>query len=228
MSQPTPTPSDLKSRLKSSYDAVAPAYNAWTSISNTLRLTYLNHALDLLPSSPPSTPLSALELGCGAGTPVCSTLLSSPRGLPFHVIGNDLSTTQVSLAKQNLGEDEEKVRWIEGDMTKLEFPEGSFDLIIALYSIIHLPREEQVEMMGKVVKWLKKGGVVLVNFGAEESEGNEMDGWMGEGGWMYWSGLGAEGSLDAVKKVGLEVVKGEVSDGDGVDANFLWVVGRKV
>lgn len=113
-------------------------------------------------------------------------------------------------------------------MTKLEFPEGSFDLIIALYSIIHLPREEQVEMMGKVVKWLKKGGVVLVNFGAEESEGNEMDGWMGEGGWMYWSGLGAEGSLDAVKKVGLEVVKGEVSDGDGVDANFLWVVGRKV
>ncbi|KAK4445257.1 S-adenosyl-L-methionine-dependent methyltransferase [Podospora aff. communis PSN243] len=209
-----PIPSNLKSRLKASYDTIAPTYNAWTSQHFSVRLAQLNHLLDLLPSnpSPPQTttvPLRALELGCGAGIPITSTLLSSPRSIPFHVTANDLSSTQIALARESLGSDPEKVEWLEGDMTALSFPAESFDVVIALYSIIHLPRDEQLEMIRKISAWLKPGGLVLMNFGEEESKGEESEGWLGEGGWMYWSGWGKERYLKEVEGVGIEVVREE-------------------
>lgn len=219
-------PANLKDRLKASYDTIAPAYNDWTAYTTSLRTSYLNRLLDLLPSpaTAPSTPIRALELGCGAGTPITSTLLTSPRGIPFHVTANDLSETQLSIAKANLGSDPAKVTWLQGDMMALSFPPASFDVIIALYSVIHLPREEQTALIGKIAKWLKPGGLMLVNFGAEESTGTEMKDWLG--GWMYWSGWGAEKSLEVVKGAGVEVVMEEVAPEDGVDASFLWVIGR--
>ncbi|KAK0647035.1 S-adenosyl-L-methionine-dependent methyltransferase [Cercophora newfieldiana] len=177
MSQRTPSPpipDNLKDRLKVSYDLIAQKYNEWTAYNSSVRLTYLDHLLDLLPSpstepkTKTTTPLRALELGCGAGIPITSTLLSSPRGIPFHVTANDLSSTQIALGKEKLGDDETKVRWIQGDMTTLTFDENTFDVIIALYSLIHLPREEQKAMLGSIYKWLKPGGVVLMNFGEEE------------------------------------------------------------
>ncbi|KAK0749773.1 methyltransferase domain-containing protein [Schizothecium vesticola] len=232
MAETKPThsvPSNLKNRLAESYDAIAPVYNNWTSGHSALRTDFLNRLLDLIPSPDPvnSQPalLHALELGCGAGVPITSTLLSSPRGIPFHVTANDLSSSQLALAKESLGTDDMKVKWVEGDMMALSFPDESFDVIIALYSLIHLPREEQTEMMRRVCRWLKVGGLVLVNFGAEESEGSEIENWLG--GWMYWSGWGAEKSLAVVAEVGLKVVRGEVTPEDGVDASFLWVVGKK-
>lgn len=232
MSETTPTrpvPPNLKERIKESYDVIAPAYNNWTSGHSALRTTWLNHLLDLLPVLDPANiqtaPLHALELGCGAGVPITSTLLSSPRGIPFHVTANDISSTQLALAKESLGADDTKVKWVNGDMMALDFPDDSFDVIVALYSVIHLPREEQTEMLRRVDRWLKVGGLVLVNFGAEESEGMEFEDWLG--GWMYWSGWGAERSLGVVKGVGLEVARWEVMPEDGVDASFLWVVGRK-
>ncbi|KAK0624093.1 S-adenosyl-L-methionine-dependent methyltransferase [Immersiella caudata] len=221
-----PIPSNLKSRLKASYDTIAPTYNAWTAQHFSVRLTYLNHLLDLLPPSPPTTPLRALELGCGAGIPITSTLLSSPRSIPFHVTANDLSSTQIALGKESLGSDPAKVEWLESDMMSLSFPPASFDVIIALYSVIHLPRDEQLQMIKRIGEWLKPGGVVLINFGEEESKGEVSEGWLGEEGWMYWSGWGKERYLKEVEGVGVEVVKGEVTEGDGVDARFLWVVGR--
>jgi SAM-dependent methyltransferase len=225
MSQTTanpPVPENLKARLKTSYDLIAKTYNEWTTYNSSIRLTYLDHLLDLLPSTsvePNTTPLRALELGCGAGIPITSTLLSSPRGIPFHVTANDLSSTQITLGKEKLGDDPEKVKWIQGDMTLLEFEENTFDVVIALYSLIHLPREEQKVMMGKIYKFLKPGGVMSGGRGGGGGGGGG-GGWSGRGG-------GAEGSLEMVKGVGVEVVKGEVSPGDGVDASFLWVVGRK-
>lgn len=235
------TPDDLKSRLKASYDAIAPAYNTWTTTNHALRLRFLNRLLDHVVVPDPASSsasssskdpfiLKALELGCGAGVPVVSTLLSSPRGIHFHVVGNDISTTQLALARESVkvqGGPEGRVKWIEGDMMSLSFPECSVDVVVALYSLIHLPRHEQEVMVRRIGAWLRPGGLMLVNFGAEEVEGVEMDGWLG--GWMFWSGFGVGGSLEMVRGVGgLEVLSQEVTREDGVDAAFLWVIGRKV
>ncbi|RDW56681.1 hypothetical protein BP6252_14033 [Coleophoma cylindrospora] len=112
-------------------------------------------------------------------------------------------------------------------MLALDFPPATLDAVVGMYSIIHLPRAEQVEMLRKIVAWLKPGGWVLANFGAEELAGKEAENWLQEEkGWMFWSGWGTEGTLDKVKEVGLEVVVQETVE-DETDAKFLWILARK-
>ena len=231
----TPSTNDIKSRLKASYDAIAPRYNEWMIPHSTTRLHYLQQLLDrLLPTTTESSlstnPASVLELGCGCGLPVTQRLLSHPA---FSVTANDLSSSQIALARASLLPDlpgsstHGRLTLLEGDMLALDFAPTTFDAVVGIYSIIHLPRAEQVEMLRKIVAWLKPGGWLLANFAAEESAGKEMRTWLGEEkGWMFWSGWGSEGTVDKVREAGLEVVVQETVE-DVVDANFLWILARK-
>ncbi|KAL9620225.1 MAG: hypothetical protein Q9160_005234 [Pyrenula sp. 1 TL-2023] len=222
-------PTDLKTRLKASYDAIAPKYNQWTIPHSTTRLHFLDQLLDRLPSTSASNPVSVLELGCGCGLPVTEKLLSHPT---FSVTANDLSSAQLALARASLlpdppGPNDGRLTLLDGDMLALDFAPMTFDAVVGMYSIIHLPRAEQVEMLGKIAAWLKPGGWLLANFGAEEAAGREIRDWLGEDkGWMFWSGWGSEGSVEKVREAGLEVVVQEVVE-DVVDAKFLWVLARK-
>ncbi|KAH6634673.1 methyltransferase [Chaetomium sp. MPI-SDFR-AT-0129] len=241
---------DLKTRLQASYDAIAPVYNAWAITNSALRVRFLNRLLDLLPppsSNPTTTPnakpnnnaptptvLHALELGCGAGIPITQSLLQH-QPHTFHITANDLSMAQIALAQEAVGINGEKaaatgtgseVTWVQGDMMQLQYPSQSFDVIIALYSVIHLPRTEQDVLLERIARWLRPGGLVLVNFGAEGVEEDVMEDWMGQ--WMFSSGWGAEVTLEKVKGTGLEVVFGGVEKEEGVDAEFLWVIAKRV
>ncbi|KAF2133095.1 methyltransferase [Dothidotthia symphoricarpi CBS 119687] len=213
-------PSDLKTRLKDSYDAIASQYNEWTIPHSTTRLHFLDQLLNRLPI----TTTSVLELGCGHGVPVTQKLLSHPN---FTVTANDLSSAQIALARNTLLPNH-RLTLLEGDMLALNFPLATFDAIVAMYSIIHLPRGEQVEMLRKIVAWLKPGGWLLANFGAEEVVGAEAREWLGEEkGWMFWSGWGEEGTLNKIKEAGLEVFVRETRDDEVDDARFLWVLAQK-
>ena len=72
---------------------------------------------------------------------------------------------------------------------------------------------------------------MLVNFGAGEDKGSVEGDWLGEdgkgeGGAMFWSGWGVEGSLEMVRETRLEVrVSDVVVDEDRTP--FLWVLARK-
>ncbi|MCJ1314206.1 hypothetical protein MMC25_007886 [Agyrium rufum] len=231
-------PADLKSRLKASYDAIAPRYNEWTVPHSTTRIRYLDQLLNHLPTttttntgtSSPSSPVSVLELGCGNGAPVTQKLLSHPS---FSITANDISSAQLALALASLLPDlsspaHGRLTLLEGDMLALDFAPAIFDAVVGMYSIIHLPRAEQVEMLRKIVTWLKPGGWLLANFGAEEVAGIETQHWLKEEkGWMFWSGWGSEGTVEKVREVGLEVVVRDTVE-DVVDGMFfLWILARK-
>lgn len=222
---PSSAPPDLKSRLKASYDAIAPRYNAWTTPHSATRLRYLAQLLPHLPAFP--SPAAVLELGCGNGVPVTQTLLAHHAAVT--VTANDLSTAQVALARANLLQaGDNRVTLVEGDMLDMDVAEASLDAVVAMYSVIHLPRDEQVVMLGRIARWLKPGGWLLANFGAREEVGSEARHWLGEDeGWMFWSGWGVEGTVGKVREAGLEVVVQE-TEVDVVDGQtFLWILARK-
>ena len=233
----TTVPTNLKARIKASYDAIAPKYaQEFTKPDDELRLDYLNRLLTLL--QPPANTNNAndnkaptasiLELGCGAGIPATKTLLSSTHPT-INVTGNDISTTQLALARKNLSEysNSDRITLLDGDMLSLTFPPASFDAITAFYSIIHLPRAEQTQLVAKIAEWLKPGGYLLANFSAAAMERLEEETWLGhERGWMFWSGWGEQGSVNMVESVGLRVLVRDVRQAVGDEA-FVWVLARK-
>ncbi|QDS77777.1 hypothetical protein FKW77_005283 [Venturia effusa] len=215
-------PADMKARLKASYDAMATEYNEWTTGHFAIRLEYLDKLVAKILER--EGPQSVLELGCGCGLPVSEKLLSYPE---ISVTANDLSSTQIALAKENLKKAGDHVTFLEGDMTKLDLEAGSFDAVVAFYSIIHLPKYEQVTLLASIAKWLKPGGYLLANFSAQESDGEELEKWLADEGWMFWAGWGREGTVEKVKAAGLAIVLEEVKE-DVVDStNFVWVMAKK-
>lgn len=169
--------------------------------------------------------MHALEVGCGSGVPVLEILLAKD----MDIIGVDLSATQLALARAHFPEQTAKCQavWAEKDMMELRYPPDEFGVVVGLYSLIHLPREEQTVFLHRVVRWLKPGGMVLINFAKGEMEGDVIEKWLGlEKGWMYWSGWGEEKMMQVIRDLGLEVLLQETT-GDATDPEFVWVIARK-
>jgi SAM-dependent methyltransferase len=224
----TPPPHPSKKIIEQSYNKIAPTYLKWASSFSSPRLTYLNKLLPLLP---PSTSCSILDLGCGAGVP-CTQILAQHAA---NLVAVDISSAQLELARENVKIDEGGggmgiVEFVKSDMHALSFPDEKFDAVVGFYSIIHLPREEQVVLMNKIGKWLKPGGHFLANFAATASEGSWAESWLVEGSGMFWSSWDEGKSLEMVREVGLEVLEGNVVSEEevgGREVGFLWVLGRK-
>ncbi|KFA64825.1 hypothetical protein S40285_01414 [Stachybotrys chlorohalonatus IBT 40285] len=216
-------PPDVKQRLKESYDAVAVKYNDWTQRHHTLRATWLDELYRHVPRLTEDG-AALLELGCGAGLPILTT--ACERNGKLQVTANDLSPKQLELARSNLAAvDNGRVKYIAGDMTELTFADNSLTAVVALYTLIHLPAEEQVAMLGKIGKWLEPGGCMLANLSAVKMPGVIMEEWLEPKGWMYWSGLGKEETMKAMDAAGLKV-EVEAVQGDA-EESFLWLIARK-
>jgi ubiquinone/menaquinone biosynthesis C-methylase UbiE len=219
----TPTNNhDIKENIKKAYDDIANKYLTWTEHSHKVRLTYLD---TLLQNLKPGNETTILELGCGAGIPVTKHLSANPT---FNITANDISSSQIALAKQTLPD---SVTLIEGDMMGLQFSEGQFDAVLAMYSIFHLPRDEQVIILKRIFGWLKPGGWILANFPVGEFDNEFNENWLGgKEGVMYWSGWGREKIIGILGDVGLDVVVDEVqvdSEEDDHQVAFQWVLARK-
>ncbi len=155
-----------------------------------------------------------LDLGCGAGVP--STQFLSRR---FDVTGVDISAQQLELARTYAP----NATLIKSDMTALSFPEATFDLIVAFYSIIHVPREEQPALVGNIHSWLTPGGRFLATWPLTEWEGEEQD-WEGWGGTMWWSHYGGVDNLRMLRGAGFTIESVEEHVGE---EDWLWVIAKK-
>jgi ubiquinone/menaquinone biosynthesis C-methylase UbiE len=210
---------DSKTVVQSGYDKIAQTYLDWTRNQvGTARTMYTEKLLSLAPD--PSQ-ITVLELGCGAGVPITQLLAQRCA----HVIANDISQTQIDMAKANVTNT--NVQFIRGDMTKLPLEPASMDAVVAFYSIIHLPRDEQKTMLRQIWEWLSDGGYLVCNFGVEDDQGKAEE-WLGAK--MYWSSFDSETYLQVVKEIGFTVVESRVHEDaeNGRLVPFLWLVVRKV
>ncbi|HAF09323.1 MAG TPA: class I SAM-dependent methyltransferase [Chloroflexi bacterium] len=168
---------DPKTVVRRGYDIVSRAYRA----DNAAEEGYAEW-LDLLEARVPP-PAKVLDLGCGCGVPVARRL--SPR---YDVTGVDFSRVQIERARTLVPTATFKC----ADMTTLEFPEGAFDVVVCLFSIIHVPVAEQPAFLRSIARWLRPGGVLIATAGHGAWTGSE-SGWLGvPGGDMWWSHADAE------------------------------------
>lgn len=218
----TPDNQQIKDDIRKAYNDVADTYLTWTQSTHKTRISYVEAMLQSLGTDQ----LSILELGCGAGVP-CTQLLAS-RG--YKVTANDISEAQIALARERLPP---SVTLIQGDMMQLEFDQ-QFDAVLAMYSLFHLPRDEQTVMLRRIFHWLKSGGRLLANFPETEFASASDEAWLGgTQGAMHWSGWGRTETKRLLLDIGFEVeideVVIDVEDENGASRNvpFHWILAKK-
>ncbi len=138
-----------------------------------------------------------LDLGCGCGIPEARML--SER---FRVTGVDISDVQIARARRTVPEG----RFLRADMTRVSFPARSFGGVVCLYSLIHVPLDEQPDLIAKVYRWLGPGGLFLVTTGATAWTGVE-EGWLGSNAKMYWSHADAPTYEQWFKERGFRILR---------------------
>ncbi|CRG82673.1 hypothetical protein PISL3812_00017 [Talaromyces islandicus] len=217
----------IKDDIKRAYDDIARIYLDWTQPSHRRRLSYVESMLQYLDPTKDKLQVNILELGCGAGAP-CTQLLSS-RG--YNVTANDISDAQISLARNRLPS---SVNLIQADMMQLQFSPQDFDAVLALYSVIHLPRNEQTTMLHRIFDWLKPGGLVLANFAATEFVSSTHPSWLGSSqGAMHWSGWGRNKTNRILLDIGYEIEIDEIMEdfeeqnGVSQGVSFHWILAKK-
>jgi SAM-dependent methyltransferase len=193
------------------YDAIADRYLAWSSTA-PVRNRYLERLLALLPAQS-----DVLELGCGAGEPVTRELAARHR-----LVAVDISARQLELASRAAP----NAQLLLADMVELAFEPASFDAVIAFYSLTHVPRTHHADLLERIVRWLRPGGLVLLTMGASDEPGSVDDDWLGAP--MYFSHFDAATNRAMARRAGIRIVSSDIVEEDARDAGarFLWVIGR--
>jgi tRNA (cmo5U34)-methyltransferase len=102
-----------------------------------------------------------LDIGCGAGNFTLSVL---GRISPLDCTLVDLSRPMLDRAAQRVsGATSGDVTTIQSDMRTLDFPEGSFDTILAGAVLHHLRDDADWDAMFRLLfRWLRPGGMLFV------------------------------------------------------------------
>jgi 2-polyprenyl-3-methyl-5-hydroxy-6-metoxy-1,4-benzoquinol methylase len=132
------------------------------------------------------------------------------------VTGVDLSDVQVERARCLVP----AATFLRSDAADVSFPDGSFDAVVCLYMLIHVPLEEQPALLTRIASWLARGGVLLLTAGQWAWTGTEED-WLGGGAPMWWSHADAATYRRWLAEAGLLIEAEEfVPDGDSGHALF--------
>ena len=155
---------------------------------------------------------AVLDLGCGCGVPLARDLAASG----YSVTGVDLSAVQVERARRLIP----AATFVQADATQVSFPPSSFDAVVSLYALIHLPLDQQPALLGRIGHWLRPGGWLLATTGQHAWTGTE-DNWLGGDVPMWWSHADAATYRAWIEQAGLSIVAQEaIPEGDGVHALF--------
>lgn len=155
-----------------------------------------------------------LDVGCGAGIPTGRNLVQKG----FTVTGIDLSDTMLELARKNVPE----AKFIKMDMNEIKFNNNTFDGIVSVYALFHVPKQNHSAIFKKFYEILKTGGIIMINTGVSESEGTSNF----FGVPMFWSNYNPKDTLQLVKDAGFSIIfEGILVRGGEYQ---YWIYGKKL
>src|SRR3954454_10926883 len=150
----------LRELVRRGYNAISTAYRSDDGMSNGATAettdTYAGWVEELAQLLSPGA--RVLDLGCGAGVPAALDL--AQRG--FDVTGVDISEVQIDRARRLVP----AATFVPADMIEWQPAPNSFDAIISLYALIHVPLQDQRLLIPRLRRWLVDGGYLLAIVGA--------------------------------------------------------------
>ena len=142
-----------------------------------------------------------LDLGCGPGS-VSKYFFDHD----FQYIGIDISEKQIALASSLYPNKDSQ--FVVTDMLTFckEQPENSFDGIIGLFSIFHLPRTIHRQLFVEIKRILSSRAPVLFTAFDSDEEGIE-ENWLHGNKPMYWSNHSYKWYISLLDNLGFNQVK---------------------
>ncbi|MDQ3777814.1 MAG: class I SAM-dependent methyltransferase [Actinomycetota bacterium] len=202
---------ERKQTVRAAYDALGPRFGEWGErVEGDPWARFLDDLAARLPRG-----ARVLDLGCGDGSKIARLART------FELVAVDLSEEQLRLARPRLPGAE----LICADFGELDFAEASFDAVTALYSVMHLPREEHSGLFERIARWLKPGGLFLASLSHVGGPDRTYE-WLGVD--MFFSAFDAETNRRLVREAGFELVRDELvfMREPQAEVGFLWVLAR--
>jgi SAM-dependent methyltransferase len=106
-----------------------------------------------------------LDIGCGAGVPADQFMIDA--GL--EVTGVDISPVQIDRARLLVPQ----ATFVCCDIVEFALEPQSFDAIVSLYTLIHIPLEDQRELLSHIFAALRPAGLLLAIVGHQHWTGVE-------------------------------------------------------
>jgi SAM-dependent methyltransferase len=206
---------DPKDVVRRGYDAIAERYNAWADSFETPERAWIDKLLARLePAS------DVLDLGCGGGRHGAQSLAAR-----HHYTGVDISEAQIRQARERIPAG----RFICADVTSHVFEPDSFDAVVSLFMLGHIPRAEQEPLLRNVATWLRPGGWLLATLGTAGAEDMVEEDWLGAP--MFFASFDEEANLRLLERAGFDVEEAHVvpfeEPGHGL-VRFMWVLARSL
>ncbi len=204
----------IERQMRRSYDRIAPIYYRGWPLGKMMswkeswqsRLVHSRFARRLPRGG------RVLDLGCGVGV-----WLKRFQADGFRVAGIDQSPKMVAYTRRRIPQADVFCR----NMVDPGFRPGSFDGIISLFAIIHVPQARQPEVFRHMYRLLKPGGYFLINIGSGAYE------YVGEhcGEWVYWSGASLAETFRRIRRAGFRMLWHK---GLGPRDDFqMWILAQK-
>jgi SAM-dependent methyltransferase len=182
--------------VRRGYDAVSRAYRTDLGESRVANsettATYRDWVEDLASRLEPGA--RVLDIGCGAGVPAGHLLVDA--GL--QVTGLDISPVQIERARTLVPE----ATFVCCDIVEFDLEPESFDAIISLYTLIHIPLDDQRALLPRIFATLRPRGLFLVIVGHERWTG--VEDYLGAP--MFWDHADADTYLKWLHDDGFEVL----------------------
>ena len=201
-------PDDPRGIVESGYDAIADRYADAAREGrgpDTYFRAFLARLLGLIPEDG-----MVLDVGCGAG------LIAAEITTRARVVAVDISAAQLELAKRNAPD----AMLVRADVGEVAFEPGTFDAIVAFWSLIHVPRESHRSLIARIHAWLKPGGVFAGTLGSGDNPAEHVRDFYGAS--MYWSHFDAETNQTLLREAGFDVLEADEIEDEGEIP--LWVI----
>ncbi len=163
---------------------------------------------------------SVLDVGCGPGVPTAAAIARAGH----RVTGIDISPRQIELARAQVPSG----RFLVGDVLEAVFEPGSFDAVVALFSLTHIARAQWDWLFTRLVEWSHPQAWLLATFGMSDCGGWDEEDFLGLGATNWTNGFSPDTSQRMLRSAGFRIDRADIVHDDTPfgPERWLWVLAQ--